>query len=57
MGGRGANSGMSDKDHKYGTDYKSLLKVGNIKSLTKNRVDAEPLMETMTPNRVYVMVN
>lgn len=48
---------MSDKDHKYGTDYKSLLKVGNIKFLTKNRVDAETLMETMTPNRVYVMVN
>ena len=31
MGGRGARSGVSLKGHKYGTDYKTVLKVGNIK--------------------------
>ena len=30
MGGRGASSGMSDKEKNYGTEYKSVHKVGNI---------------------------
>ena len=57
MGGRGASSGMSDKGHEYGTDYKTVLIDGNIKFITQNRPDAETLMETMTRGRVYVLVN
>lgn len=57
MGGRGSSSGISDKGHKYGTDYKTILKVGNIKFVKQNRTDAETLMETMTKGRIYVIVN
>lgn len=57
MGGRGASSGVSDKGKKYGTEYKTLLKVGNIKFVTKTSEDSEELFETMTKNRVYATVN
>lgn len=56
-GGRGASSGISNKGHKYGTDYKTILKSGNIKFVTKSRTDAESLLETMTKGRVYVLLN
>lgn len=56
-GGRGASSGVSDKGHIYGTDYKTILKNGNIKFVTKARPDAESLLETMTKGRVYVLLN
>lgn len=54
MGGRGASSGISKKGNKYGTQYKTLFQVGNIKFVTKKTRDSEPLMETMTKGRVYV---
>ena len=57
MGGRGSSSGISDKGRKYGTDYKTILKIENIKFVKQNRTDAETLMETMTKGRVYVIVN
>lgn len=57
MGGRGASSGISEKGHKYGTDYKTLLKDGNVKFVKKTSNNSETLMETMTKNRVYAYVN
>ena len=56
MGGRGASSGISAKGNKYGTQYHTLLKVGNIKFVEKNDRQSETLMETMTRGRVYVTV-
>lgn len=56
MGGRGASSGISDKGNKYGTQYRTVLQDGNIKFVEKRSRDAETLMETMTPGRVYVHV-
>lgn len=57
MGGRGASSGISNKGHKYGTDYKTVLQVGNVKFVKKTSKDSESLMETMTKGRVYANVN
>ena len=31
MGGRGASSGISNKGHKYGTEYHTVLRDENIK--------------------------
>ena len=56
MGGRGASSGISKTGNPYGSQYHSLLTVGNIKFVTKNDRTSEPLMETMTDGRVYVQV-
>lgn len=61
MGGRGAASGMSVDKHgnpknKYGTQYNTLLKAGNIKFVSKVSRQSEALMETMTAGRVYVEV-
>ena len=57
MGGRGSSSGVSNKGKKYGTEYKSLLKYGNIKFVQyKDSTAATPPMETMTKGRVYVTV-
>lgn len=54
MGGRGASSGMSVKGKPYGSEYRTLLKDGNIKFVKVNSGSATPPMETMTKNRVYV---
>lgn len=56
MGGRGASSGMSKMGNRYGSQYRSLLTVGNIKFVEKRSRTSETLMETMTPGRVYVHV-
>lgn len=58
MGGRGSSSGMSDKGKPYGTEYKTLLKVGNIKFIQRREdtTSTAPL-ETMTRGRVYVTIN
>lgn len=56
MGGRGASSGMSDHGNRYGSQYKTLLRTGNIKFVQKNSRISETLMETMTKGRVYVTV-
>lgn len=56
MGGRGASSGMSDNGKSYGTEYKSLLKKGNIKFIQKTAPDSQ-LFETMTRGRVYAEIN
>lgn len=57
MGGRGASSGVSDKENKYGTQYKTLLKSGNIKFVQAKNKNTESLLETMTKGRVYALVN
>ncbi|MBD5554051.1 MAG: hypothetical protein HDQ95_01530 [Roseburia sp.] len=56
MGGRGASSGISDKENKYGSQYYTILQSGNIKFVAKNKRTSEPLMETMTKGRIYVTV-
>ena len=58
MGGRGASSGISDKGKRYGTEFTSLLKVGNIKFIKRNGSDnAKDPLETMTRGRVYATIN
>lgn len=56
MGGRGSSSGVSDYGNKYGSQYKTVLKEGNIKFVQKNSRTSETLMETTTKGRVYVTV-
>lgn len=57
MGGRGASSGISNNGHIYGTDYKTIIKSGNIKFVRKNSNQSETIMETMTKGRIYVKVS
>lgn len=58
MGGRGASSGISKSGKKYGTEYTTLLKSGNIKFVQYNgSTSAKTPQETMTKGRVYVTVN
>lgn len=56
MGGRGASSGISERGNKYGTQYHTVLKSGNIKFVEQNDRHGEPLFETRTRGRVYVKV-
>lgn len=56
MGGRGASSGTSRMGNRYGSQYHSLLTVGNVKFVSKNNRNSETLMETMTRGRVYAHV-
>lgn len=58
-GGRGASFGTSRAGKKYGTEYHTVLKSGNIKFVIQNDTVASTKspMETMTKNRVYVTVN
>lgn len=58
MGGRGASSGMSDKEKAYGTEYTTLHRSGNMKFVRYNdSASAKTPMETMTKGRVYATVN
>ena len=57
MGGRGASSGTSVSGKKYGTEYKTLLSVSNIKFVQSVDGNAKAPLETMTKGRVYVTVN
>lgn len=58
MGGRGASSGVSDKGKKYGTEYETLLTVGNIKFVRyADSNSAKIPLETRTKGRVYAVVN
>lgn len=62
MGGRGASSGYSinkkgQKGKKYGTEYRTILSVGNVKYIKQNGTEATKTpMETMSKNRVYVTI-
>ena len=61
MGGRGASSGMSHYERKdgtvvenpYGSQYHAVMTAGNVKFVSKNSRQSEPLMETVTRGRVY----
>lgn len=58
MGGRGSASGISDSGKVYGTEFKTLLKVSNIKFVKyNNSTSAKTPQETMTQGRIYVTVN
>ena len=58
FGGRGAASGISKDGKKYGTEYKAVLKDGNIKFVkqTDKEANAKAPLETMTKGRVYVTI-
>lgn len=56
MGGRGSSSGISDKGRKYGSQYSTVLSVGNVKFVKANDRHSESLFETRTKGRVYVTV-
>lgn len=63
MGGRGSSSGMSDKGHRYGSQFHAVIDTngkplvsGNIKFIESNSRDSESLFETMTRGRVYALV-
>lgn len=57
MGGRGASSGMSEKGKPYGSEFRTLLKAGNIKFVKAVDGAQKTPMETMTKGRVYVTLN
>lgn len=56
MGGRGASSGTSRMGNPYGSQYRSVMTVGNVEFVSKRSRQSEPLMETMTRGRVYAHV-
>lgn len=57
MGGRGASSGVSVSGKRYGTEFSTVYKSGNIKFVRYNdNTAAKTPMETMTKGRVYVTV-
>ena len=45
---------VQHKGNPYGSQYHTILEVENIKFVSKNSRQSEPLMETMTPGRIYV---
>lgn len=58
MGGRGASSGMSEKGKPYGSEFRTLLKAGNIKFVKQNAaLNAKDPLETMTKGRIYATIN
>lgn len=58
MGGRGASSGVSDSGKKYGTEYRTIRTVGNIKFVTQNNPGSVSApLETQTRGRVYATVD
>lgn len=57
MGGRGASSGISAKGKPYGSEYKTVLKAGNVKFVKAVGGSATAQLETMTKGHVYVTVN
>lgn len=57
MGGRGSSSGISAAGKPYGSEYKTIYQVGNIKYIKKTSDDSEAPFETKTKGRVYVLLN
>ena len=58
MGGRGASSGMSANGKLYGSEFRTLLKAGDVKFVKQNlAVNAKDPLETMTKGRIYAKVN
>lgn len=58
MGGRGASSGMSEKGKPYGSEFRTLLKAGNVKFVKQNAaLNAKDPLETMTKGRIYATIN
>ena len=58
MGGRGARTGMSKQDKKYGTEYSTVHVFGNIKFIVQNAGGSQKTpMETMTKGRVYALID
>lgn len=57
MGGRGASSGISVKGKEYGTEYRTVHQIDDIKFVVQNnQKPVKTPMETMTKNRIYVTI-
>lgn len=55
MGGRGASSA---KGKPYGSEFRTLLKAGDVKFVKQNSaVNAKDPLETMTKGRIYATIN
>lgn len=58
MGGRGASSGMSEKGMPYGSEFRTILKAGNVKFVKQNAaLNAKDPLETITKGRIYATIN
>lgn len=58
MGGRGASSGISVSGKPYRSEFRTLLKAGNVKFVKQNAaLNAKDPLETMTKGRVYATIN
>lgn len=58
MGGRGASSGISVSGKPYGSEFRTLLKAGNVKFVKQNAaLNAKDPLETMTKGRVYPSIS
>lgn len=57
MGGRGSSSGMSESGKPYGSEYRTILQLGNVKFVQRIGDSASAPLETMTKGRVYATVN
>ena len=56
MGGRGASFGGGK--HKYGTEYRTVMQVGNIKFVKQNASGSVTApLETQSKGRIYVTLN
>lgn len=57
MGGRVASSGSSKAGRRYGSQYRTLAADGDMRLVIASGKDVETLVETMSPGRVYALVN
>lgn len=58
MGGRGSNSGISDKGKKYGAEYSTVAQFGEVKIVRMNsNASVTAPMETISKNRVYATLD
>lgn len=58
MGGRGASGGVSEKGKAYGSEFRTVLQVGDIKFVKQNAaMNAKDPLETMTRGRIYATIN
>ena len=57
MGGRGSSTGKSEKKKPYGSEYQSLLTIGNIRFVIPTGGNTTAPLETMTSRRIYVTLD
>ncbi|WP_055428149.1 hypothetical protein [Bifidobacterium aesculapii] len=59
MGGRGAASGMSNNGKPYGSEYRTLVQVDNIKFVERrdSGMSTTAPIETRSENRIYATIS